>query len=174
MSGETFSALLAPSLPSVRRFVQTRLRASDHAEGIVQQTLLRAFARRNQLRAHSKFKSWLRSIAMNEVRAFFRQDRGMISLDEFPKFDSRDGGPSPLARREQLERMGWLQTGMGKLCERDRTAIRLRDFDGMTLAETAVALNRSQSGMKSTHFRARRRLALILRGSSSSPRVRAR
>ena len=98
MTGEVFKALLAPNLPSLRRFVQTRLRISDHADDVVQQTLLRAFSHRHQLRADCKFKSWLCSIAMNEVRLFFRTGRPTISLDEFPQIDSRDSAPSPLAR----------------------------------------------------------------------------
>jgi len=163
MTGDTFEALLAPNLQSVRRFVQTRLRTSDHADDVFQQTLLRAFAHRDQLCASSKFKSWLCSIAMNEVRLFFRRGRPTVSLDEFPQVDSRDSGPSPLARAEHLERVKWLQAGMDRLSNRDRETIRLRDLEGMSLTETAEAFGLSESAAKSTHFRARRRLECALR-----------
>lgn len=171
MTGETFEALLAPNLPSVRRFVQTRLRAPDHADDVIQQTLLQAFAHRHQLRAGSKFKSWLCSIAMNEVRLFFRTDRPTVSLDEFPQIDSRDSGPSPLARAEQAEREKWLEAGMDRLSDRDRATIRLRDFEEVSLAKTAEAFALSRSAAKSTHFRARRRLADALRDMERRPRV---
>src|SRR5712691_4544591 len=75
MSGETFETLLAPNLQAVRRMVKSRLRTGDQTDDIVQQTLLHAFASRDQLRAESKFKSWLWSIALNEIRAFFRATR---------------------------------------------------------------------------------------------------
>jgi RNA polymerase sigma-70 factor, ECF subfamily len=163
MTGDAFEALLAPNLPSVRRFVQTRLRTSDHADDVVQQTLLQAFAHRDQLRASSKFKSWLCSIAMNEVRMFFRTGRPTMSLDEFPQIDSRDSGPSPLTRVEQMERLEWLQAGMDRLSDRDRETIRQRDLEGMSLTETAEAFELSESAAKSSHFRARRRLACALR-----------
>ena len=163
MTGDTFEALLAPNLPLVRRFVQTRLRTSDHADDVIQQTLLQAFAHRDQLRATSKFKSWLCSIAMNEVRLFFRTDRPMVSLDELPHIDSRDSMPSPLARAEQSQRMQWLQAGMDSLSDRDREAIRLRDLEEMSLTETAEACELSESATKSCHFRARRRLASAVR-----------
>jgi len=156
----------------VRRFVQTRLRTSDHTDDVLQQTLLRAFAHRDQLRASSKFKSWLCSIAMNEVRMFFRTDRPTVSLDELPKIDSRDWGPSPLARVEQLERIEQLQAGMDRLSNRDRETIRLRDIEEMSLMETAEAFELSESAAKSTHFRARRRLAGALRTMERRPRVR--
>ena len=163
MTGDAFEALLAPNLPSVRRFVQTRLRTSDHADDVIQQTLLQAFAHRDQLRAKSKFKSWLCSIAMNQVRLFFRTDRPTVSLDEFPQIDSRDSGPSPLARAEQLEQMKWLRAGMDRLSHRDRETIRLRDLEGMSVTETAELFELSEAATKSTHFRARRRLACALR-----------
>jgi RNA polymerase sigma-70 factor, ECF subfamily len=171
MTGDAFEALLAPNLPLVRRFVQTRLRTSDHADDVLQQTLLRAFAHRNQLRASAKFKSWLCSIAMNEVRMFFRTDRPTISLHESPQIDLRDSGPSPLARVEELERAEWLQAGMDRLSDRDRKALRLRDLQEMSLTETAEAFELSESAAKSTHFRARRRLAGALRGVALRPRV---
>ena len=90
MTGDNFEALPARNLPSVRRFVQTRPRTSDQADDVIRQTLLPAFAQRDDLRACSKFKSCLCSIAGNEVALFFR-------LDEFPQIESRDCGPSPLA-----------------------------------------------------------------------------
>lgn len=115
MTGDTFEALLEPNLPTVRRFVQTRLRTPDHADDVLQQTLLRAFAHRDQLRVNSKFKSWLCSIAMNEVRMCFRTERPTMPVHEFQKIDPRDSGPSPLARVEEIERVEWLRAGMDTL-----------------------------------------------------------
>ena len=168
MTGETFAALLAPNLQGVRKFVQTRLRAPDHADDIVQQTLLQAFSRRDQLRAEAKFKSWLWSIAMNEIRMFIRRGRTAVSLDAVPHFNFHDRGPSPLARFEQIETQDRLRAGMAKLSERDRTTIRLRDLDGKSLSETAAAIESSEAATKSTHFRARRRLACALRSNTGA------
>jgi RNA polymerase sigma-70 factor (ECF subfamily) len=163
MTGETFEALLVPNLPSVRRFVQMRMRTSDHADDVIQQTLLRAFTHRDQLRTSSKFKSWIYSIAMNEVHMFFRTGRSTLSLHEFPQIDSRDSAPSPQARAEAMERVEWLRAGMDRLSDRDRETIRLRDLEEMSIAETAEAFELSKSAAKSTHFRARRRLESALR-----------
>ena len=174
MTGDTFETLLAPNLPSVQRFVQVRLRASDHADDIIQRTLLHAFTHRDQLRASSKFKSWLCSIAMNEVRMFFRTNRPTLSLDEFPHIDSRDSGLSPLARVEQMERLEWLKAGMEKLSERDRTAIRLRDFEGLSLTQTAEAIESSKAATKSSHFRARKRLASAVRSACGARGIERR
>ncbi len=77
-----------------------------------------------------------------------------------------DRAPSPLARFERLEKLEWLHAGLSKLSERDRTAIRLRDLDGLSIAETADALAISKAAAKSTHFRARKRLAYALQDAS--------
>ena len=164
MSEETFMGLLAPNLQPLRKLLQARLRIPDQADDVLQKALLHAFARRDQLRVHPKFKSWLWTIALNEMRAFFRRDRGTISLDEFPNIDPSDRAPSPLARYQQIERVEWLHRGLAKLSERDRAVIMMCDLDGLSIAETAEALAVSETAVKSAHFRARQRLAQALRG----------
>jgi DNA-directed RNA polymerase specialized sigma24 family protein len=57
MSGETFEKLLTPHLRFVRTLVYTRVKATGHAEDIIQETLLRAYTRRDQLRAEGNFKA---------------------------------------------------------------------------------------------------------------------
>jgi RNA polymerase sigma-70 factor (ECF subfamily) len=163
MSGETFSNLLAPNLASVRRFVQIRLRTADHADDVLQQTLLLAFTKRHQLRAPSKFRSWLWSIALNEIRAFRRRGRPSVSLDDCPVFELAYRGPCPLSQYEHTERAERLRAGMATLTERDRAAIRMVDLNGLSIAEAASSLAVSKAAAKSTHYRARQRLVQALR-----------
>jgi RNA polymerase sigma-70 factor (ECF subfamily) len=158
MSSETFDALLAPNLTALRRLVKSRVRP-DQADDIVQQTLLLAFANRTQLRAYDKFKYWLCTIALNQVRMLHRRARPCISIDDFPNFEFADQGPSPLAVCEQRDVIQRLRAGMARLNERDRTAIRLVDLKGLTESEAADELAVSKAAFKSTHFRARKRLA---------------
>jgi len=162
MSGNTFEALLGPNLRSVQTLVQRRLRTSDHAEDIVQQILLRAFQHRDQLRVHAKFRTWLWSIALNEIRSFFRRDRSTVSLEEFPNFEAPDPLMPPLVRLERMERRAWVHACMAELSERDQAVIRLRDIEDKSLREAAAALNCSESAVKAAHFRARKRLAQVM------------
>jgi len=169
MSQETFVGLLGPNLKGLRNFVQRHLWGSGHEDDILQQTLLHAFVHRDQLRAHSKFKSWLWSIAINEIRGFLRGSRSTVSLSEYTDFELTDRAPSPLANYEQIERREWLQAGLGRLSERDRTAIRLLNFNGWSIAETAAALSVSSAAVKSIHFRALRRLGRALHEALLNP-----
>ncbi len=162
MSEQTFADLLIPYIPSVRKLVRHQLRHSDHADDVLQKTLLHAFVHRDQLRAPSKFKSWLWSIAINEVRGFLRSARPVVSLDAFPQFELVDHEPSPHAAYERVEREGRLRRAIAGLSHKDRTAIHLVDFDDMTIPQAAKSLSVSTSALKSTHFRARRRLTRAL------------
>ena len=165
MSEETFEALLAPNLRFVRRLVQIRLGAFGDAEDAMQEILLRAFTHRDQLRDQAKFKTWLWSIALNESRLRFRRDGGVVSLDEFPGFEIPDAAISPAARLERKESRDFLCACLAKLPARDQAAIRLRDIEGRSLRETAASLHSSLSATKSAHFRARKRLAHLIRTS---------
>jgi len=162
MTGETFTELLTPHLQPVRRLVQTRL-SGDLAEDALQRALLRAFAKRHQLRSTNKFKSWLSTIAINEVRMSYRNARPQVSIDSSTHFEFKDQNPSPYAVYEQREIAEQVRAGMEKLTRRDRNAIRLIDFDGMTARQAAGALGVSVPAFKSTHFRARKRLACALK-----------
>ena len=169
MSGETFAALLAPNLGLINMLVRTRMGTSGYAEDVVQEILARAFSRRHQLREDANFRNWLWSIAINEIRAFFRRDRGTLSLDELPKFDIPDRGLSPLARVEQVEVRERVRACMAKLSKRDRAMIRLRDLEDRSLPDVAAALHSTESAAKTAHFRARKRLARVIRATSGRP-----
>ncbi len=173
MSGETFEGLLASNLRSVRRLVEMRLRSVDDADDVFQEILLRAFTHRDQLRSEEKFRTWIWSIALNEIRAFFRRKRITPGIDDFSNLEVRDQGMSPLARLEQREACEWVCTCIAKLSERDQVAIRLVDLEEKSLRDAASALHSSVSAAKSTHFRARRRLNHIVRASGFRRRLAA-
>jgi len=167
MSREDFERLLSPHLQWIRGFVRSRLRRTDHADDLVQQTLLRAYMCRHQLQCPSKFRGWLGTIAINEVRQFLRAARPTISLGESANFEFTDRGPSPFARYAQLEREGCLHAGMARLETRDRVAIHLVDIKGLSYSEAAGVMTVSTAAFKSTHYRALQRLGRVVRSTRS-------
>src|SRR5580658_4443173 len=106
MSGETFESLLTPALPAIRQFVRAKIRMRDHAEDVVQQALMHAFAHREQLRVHSKFKSWIVTIALNEIRGLARRTRVCVPLESLPPLASSDASGCPYEAFEAGERGG--------------------------------------------------------------------
>jgi RNA polymerase sigma factor (sigma-70 family) len=159
MSRETFASLLEANLHAVRTFVRRHLRNADYTDDIIQRTLLLAFLNRHQLRAASKFRSWLFSIAINETRMFLRRLRPVVPITDFTDYAFADRTSSPLASYEQTERVERLQAALARLPERDQTAIRLLDLAEYSLEEAADQMSVSKAALKSILFRARRRLA---------------
>ena len=94
-------------------------------------------------------------------------DEGFHHLPSAIRLRPRLRDPLVLAAFEQVERRNRLDAGMAKLSARDRATIRLRDLEGLSIEETASVLARSQEAVKSTHFRARRRLASALTHASA-------
>ncbi|HTS31218.1 MAG TPA: sigma-70 family RNA polymerase sigma factor [Bryobacteraceae bacterium] len=169
MSKESFETLLAASMESVRRLVIRNLRNRDQADDILQQTVLRAFVCREQLRAPSKFRNWLWSIALNEIRMHIRAARPSVPLEVLPDYPFADRAPSPLAICEQTEKVEWIRAAMATLTLRDRTAIELADLQGLTMDESARAMATSKAAFKSILFRARQRLGRALRPAQPLP-----
>jgi RNA polymerase sigma-70 factor (ECF subfamily) len=173
MSGKTFEAMLARNLRALRRLVEMRLRSADDADDVVQEILLRAFTHKDQLRSEEKFRTWIWSIAVNEIRSFFRRRHTTLGIDDFPNLEARDTAISSLARLEQIEACEWMRACIAKLSEHDQLAIRLVDLEEKSLRAAAAALHSSVGAAKSTHFRARRRLNHIVRASGFRRRLAA-
>ena len=171
MPEEVFEALLAPHLQRIRSFVRARLHWHD-ADDVVQRTLLHAFVHRNQLRCASKFRSWLWSIAWNEIRMFHRALRAEISLEQRPNSDWPDPAPCALTQCERIEEDERLRAALASLVARDRMAIRLVDLDGWSYSQAADAMALSPAAFKSVHYRARKRLASALSEPTEQRAVR--
>lgn len=69
---QEFTQLLEPSLSAQNRFVLRLAGNEFDAAGIAQDTVVKAFVHFADFRAESKFKTWLISIAWNEVRGWRR------------------------------------------------------------------------------------------------------
>ena len=162
MSKEDFDHLLTPHLEAIRRFVRRRMQTEDHADDVVQGTLLLAFAHRHQLRDPAKFKSWLCSIAVNEIRMMLRSAKPWVSLSVCAELETTNRTDSPYIRFQERERQSHLNLAMERLRDHDQAMIRW-ELDGLSLAQMAAATATSIAAAKSARFRARQRLAIALR-----------
>ncbi len=69
---QNFADRVALHLPVLTRVVRGLVRGDQMADDIVQQTVLKALTNADQFRFESALKTWLTSIAINEVRQAYR------------------------------------------------------------------------------------------------------
>jgi RNA polymerase sigma-70 factor, ECF subfamily len=77
------------------------------------------------------------------------EDEGSDALAQAP-----DSAPQPAAQVESDEAMGALEQALTQLPRRQREAFLLRNFEGLDVQETAVAMKCSQGSVKTHYFRA--------------------
>jgi len=143
------------------------LRNRAEAEDAVQQTFLSAYTsllNGNQPRHPA---AWLATIARNECRARIEDGMRRPLGDAEPESTL----PDPVAAAAARADLDALWQAIGELPRRQRKALLLREFSGLTYEELAVALAVSPPTVESLLFRARRELRARLRpvtGSAAS------
>lgn len=136
-------------------FALAMLQHPDNAEDVAQETLVRGFARLRSYRGRGKFRAWLFQIAANLCRDRHRRRAAHfeVALDSLPDLAARSDFPSEVALRTVVF------AALGRLPERYRGPVVLHYMEGLTIAETAAALGRTQTSVRVQLWRARTRLA---------------
>jgi RNA polymerase sigma-70 factor (ECF subfamily) len=149
---------------------------------LIQQTMLKAWAKRDQFRGHSaaEYRAWLRRILANEVYDRAKQN-GLVGedaahkvslevaleesghrLDEILALDS-EGPPAKAIERERLAR---LEEALDKLPEAQRRAVELHKMQGFSIAETAERLGVSRPSVAGLYARALKTLRELLENAT--------
>jgi len=143
----------------------------DEALDLSQEVFLRVFRTIHRFRCQSSLRTWIYRIAVNQARnrhRFWRRRHraDQVSLDEHVAAhgDFVSGTePTPdrvLAQKDLAER---LKAALDRLPFEQRTAIVLREIDGLSYEEIAYSLGIAIGTVKSRLTRARRALRLELR-----------
>jgi len=143
----------------------------DEALDLSQEVFLRVFRTIHRFRGQSSLRTWIYRIAVNQARNLHRFWRrrhraDQVSLDQHlaSHGDSLSAGESTpdrvLAQKELAER---LQRALDHLPFDQRTAIILREIDGLSYEEIAFSLGVAVGTVKSRLTRARQALRLELR-----------
>ncbi|HTW66552.1 MAG TPA: RNA polymerase sigma factor [Bryobacteraceae bacterium] len=174
---QEFTQLLEPNLLPLNRFVMGMVGNSFDAEDIVQETVAKAFIHFDGFRAESKFKTWLMSIAVNEVRSKRRKDfRSRVSYLDTEQLALLPAGASsdtPLREYEQNETTRTVRKAIVSLHPAYEEMIRLRAMDGLNIADAAQHLSISVAAAKARYHRAIQRLSRTLRRQTQKPLRRA-
>lgn len=158
----------------VRRYDRKLLRIAQHithnredAEDVVQEAFLKAFQHLGQFQENSKFSTWLIRITFNQSLMKLRKrrptrevsiDDGFQSEEDHLPIDVADWAPNP----EELYRASELREILRKTLQGLGAGLRvvfvLRDIEGLSLEETAEALDLSLAAVKARSLRARLQL----------------
>jgi len=140
------------------------LRNRQDAEDAVQRSFQRAFTNLCRFREDSTFSTWVTRIAINEALMMLRQRRATTPISETNNdeteapsgHDFPDKGPTPEQALAENELRATVIHAISCLRKSLRTVVLLREFQGLTSAETARQLGLSVSAVKARIFHARR------------------
>ncbi len=172
----TLEVFLAEVEARAYRYALVAVRDPDDALDVVQDAML-ALVRHYADRPPEEWRPLFFRILGNRVRDFSRRRTVRAKLMRvFSPASSRWPGESadpiadaaasddsdPRHRLEQEDAIRALDEALRELPERQREAFVLRVFEGMDVAQTAVAMGCSEGSVKTHHFRAIARLRGIL------------
>ncbi len=134
------------------------------AEDVLQNTFINALTHIQNFEGRSSLATWLYRIASNEALMLIRKKRPEVNLDDVEGGDEpEDLKPaqfvdwSGLPENELLSGEGknFLDEAIHTLPESLRLVFLLRDVEGLSIKETADALNLSETNVKTRLLRAR-------------------
>jgi RNA polymerase sigma-70 factor (ECF subfamily) len=161
----------------VVKLVMRYLRDPAEAEDVAQEAFIKAYRALPQFRGDSAFYTWLYRIAINTAKnALAARDRSPVSYeldlqvnDESPDLVGRlkdPETPEGLALTEEIR--STVNSAIEALPEDLRTAIVLRELEGLSYEEIAAAMDCPVGTVRSRIFRAReaidRRLRVVFDG----------
>jgi RNA polymerase sigma-70 factor, ECF subfamily len=150
----------------IQRLVGRMVRDVDLVEDIAQETFIRAYRALHQFRGDAQFYTWLYRIAVNTAKKFLLElkrnptmsESFLSSADEdetsAPKYEpsTEETPESELAAKEIA---GVVNTAMDALPEELRQAVTLREIEGLSYEEIALAMDCPIGTVRSRIFRAR-------------------
>ena len=134
------------------------LRDDDQAADVTQDAFLKAFKGIQKFRGDASFKTWLLTITANQARGVLRKvaRRRETALEGAPPTASPDRSPEEaLQVSQEKERvLAMLQ----ELPEKQREAVTLRIFEGMSFREVGAAIGSSEGAARVNYHHGIRRL----------------
>ena len=152
-----FANSVAQHLPYLRRMVLGLTRNDPLTDDIVQETMLKALAHADEFRFESTLKTWLTSIAMNEVRQLYRCKwrTCCVPIAESKRSPQVD---FPRPSYQAAERDALIRQAVSRLPESYRSVVELCDLQCLPLQEAATQLRLTVAAVKTRRRRARKKL----------------
>ncbi len=158
---ECFAVLLKKHRAPVVHFLYRMVQNQAVAEELAQEVFLRVYRSREAYEPAAKFTTWLFRIATHTALNWIRDEKNerlQESLD-VPAEETRarqvaDGRPSVEQFMVREAHMEEVRRAVAALPGKQRAAVLMHKYEEMGYAQIAVALNCSESAVKSLLFRA--------------------
>ncbi|MGI8743064.1 MAG: RNA polymerase sigma factor [Bryobacteraceae bacterium] len=120
------------------------------AQDLTQEAFIKALQRQDQLKDTEKATHWLSRIASNTAIDFLRR-HGKVNFCEIDTLIEplREPSESPEQAVLRSEHRAYLEEGLQVLTARERTALLLRDVEGLPADEVARQMNCSKATVRS-------------------------
>ena len=160
---QAFNLLVIKYQRRVAAVVSRYIRDPTEALDVVQEAFIKAYRALPQFRGDSAFYTWLYRIAINTAKNFLvsqtrRPPDGDVDAEVAEQLDAGEllkdrATPEAQLMEKELEKAVW--RAIDELPDDLRTAITLREIEGMTYEEIAVAMDCPIGTVRSRIFRAR-------------------
>jgi RNA polymerase sigma factor (sigma-70 family) len=145
-----FAAVYERHHQALYRYCRSILRHEEDAQDALQSTFARAFAALQDERRDFELKPWLFRIAHNEAISILRRRRETSELADVPGEEGET--EQRVSEREELR---MLRYDLADLPDRQRSALVLRELNGLSHTEIGAVLDLSPSAVKQSIFEAR-------------------
>jgi RNA polymerase sigma-70 factor, ECF subfamily len=173
-SAAAFEELVARYQTRLVTVLRHQVGSREQAEDLAQEVFLRVYRARKSYVPGSKFSTWLFTIAnhaaANSIRGKSRRhevtvqshDSGPMGARPLDKMLQTSSGQMPSRQLDKAEMREIVRMSIEALGERQRMAVLLSKFEGMSYAEIAEVMEITQQALKSLLSRARENLREVL------------
>ncbi len=158
--GYAFSELYQRHFKRVYGYHLLRTNNIDDAQDLTSQTFMAALENIHHYDARGSFAAWLMGIAHHKMAQHFRRKRPETDLDAHENLAHPHLNPEDIADRRGL--LSQVRKAMRRITPERAEAFVLRTFGGLSAAETAGVMGKSEGAIKMLAHRALRDLRQIL------------
>ena len=147
---ELQSRFVSDNLRRIFLLIYRIVRNVDDAQDLTQEAFIKALQRQDQLKDIEKASHWLSRIASNTAIDFLRRN-GKVNFCDVDSLIEPLSEPSASPEQAVLrsEHRAYLDQGLTMLTDRERTALLLRDVEGLPADEVAEHMQCSKATVRS-------------------------
>ena len=150
---EGFEILVRKYQGRVLNIVYSLVGQDREAEDIIQEVFLKVYDNLKGFKQKSQFSTWLYRITVNTTYDFLRKRKGLAEEGLFEKIVAFYGRPDDDLLLEEREEM--VQAALNKVPFKFRTALVLKDIEGLSYNQISEVLCCSIGTVESKIYRAR-------------------